>query len=324
MRELHQKPPTRSKSWRYRVRNQNGRNRTKFSLLIAVLLVFGLSTTSMSNEWANYYFPDALDSFWVYEDQDGEELTRYAIEPEEMDGETYRAFSYSPRLEDWAEYEYSVRPYFYQVSDEWIAFSVGREVENALKAATTKQLEEGIAVMREAMSSQGLPDGVSIDFDYDIQVGAQDYFYFLPTPATFNEEWQAMQLNLTITMTIEIQGLPFEVPEANQTVKTYLTVVETGNVVSTEAVDTVAGTFEDCLKIEFQTETSTDIELPPELQAQGSALLGEQQTDESLTTLWLAPNVGIVKWMHEHEQSDEERSLELIQYEINSTESESN
>lgn len=64
-----------------------------FRFILAILLLFGLSATLMGNEWANYYFPDAPNSYWVYEDQNGDELTRYAIEPEEIDGEFYRAFS---------------------------------------------------------------------------------------------------------------------------------------------------------------------------------------------------------------------------------------
>ena len=44
----------------------------------------------MGTEWANDYFPDTVGSYWTYQDQDGNELTRYAVEPEEVDGETYR------------------------------------------------------------------------------------------------------------------------------------------------------------------------------------------------------------------------------------------
>ena len=83
--------------------------------ILALLLIFGCSTTLMGNEWANYYFPDALGNYWVYEDQNGDELTRYAIEPENIDGETYRAFTYDPGLENWADFEHYIQPYYYQV-----------------------------------------------------------------------------------------------------------------------------------------------------------------------------------------------------------------
>ena len=54
----------------------------KMRSVFVLLCIFGFSATLMGNEWANYYFPDALDSYWTYEDQDGEVLTRYAIAPE--------------------------------------------------------------------------------------------------------------------------------------------------------------------------------------------------------------------------------------------------
>ena len=56
----------------------------KMRSVFVLLFIFSFSATLMGNEWANYYFPDALDSYWTYEDQDGEELTRYAIAPEKM------------------------------------------------------------------------------------------------------------------------------------------------------------------------------------------------------------------------------------------------
>ena len=43
----------------------------------------------------------------------------------------------------------------------------------------------------------------------------------------------------------------------------------------------------------------------------------------ALTTLWLAPNVGIVKMLQESEATDIVKTLELTNYEIKSTESES-
>jgi len=287
-----------------------------FRFILIFLLTFNFSATLIGNEWANYYFPDALGSYWVYEDQNGDELTRYAIEPEEIDGETYRAFSYEPALEDWANYEYYVHPYFYQIGDDWVAFFVGRDTENATKAVLTQQMEEGLAMARQMMAEQ-LPPGVTVDFSYTIETEAQDYFYLFPTPATFNEEWTAMQFNVVLTMKVEIQGTDLQIPGGEQVIPVSFAIVETGEVVGTETIETDAGTFEDCLKIEYQTETVMDTSLPIE-----TLQPGMQQMDESFTTLWLAPNVGIVKFTHEHEQSDEVRILELTQYEIKSSSSE--
>ena len=304
----------------------------KFRFILATLLLFGFSATLMGNEWANYYFPDALGSYWVYEDQNGDELTRYAIEPEEIDGEFYHAFSYDPGLEDWADFEHYVHPYFYQVGADWVAFFVGTEIENALKAATMKQMEEAIVLMRQALQDQ-MPEGLNItfDLDYGVEVESQDYFYFLPTPATFGEEWTAIETNVVLTMTIDIQGMPVEIPGGStQTVTTYTTLVESGTVTGTETVETEAGTFEDYLVIEFRTDASTETVMSVEVpqQPQGP----QEQQDVTLTTVWLAPNVGIVKFEHQHEASaeneemglamPEDQTLELISYEIKSSSSE--
>jgi hypothetical protein len=303
----------------------------KLQPVFVLLLIFSFSAVSIGNEWANYYFPDAVGSYWVYEDQNGDELTRYAIEPEDIDGETYRAFSYDPPLEDWAEFEHYVQPYFYQVSTDWVAFFVGSEIENALKAATMKQMEEAMGLMRQAMQEQ-VPEGLNItfDIDYDIEVESPDYFYFLPTPATFGEEWPASEINVVLTLTIDIQGMPMEIPGGSmQTVKTFTTLIETGNVTGTETVETAAGTFEDCLVIEYRTDASIETVLSVEVPQQPGP---QEQQNVTVTTVWLAPNIGIVKFEHIHEQSEEsealglagpeDQTLELIQYEITGSPSE--
>lgn len=291
---------------------------TSFRFMLTLLLVFSFSATLMGNEWANYYFPDALESYWHYEDQDGNELTRYAVEPQDIDGETYRAFSYAPRLEDWKDYQYYVHPYFYSVGDEWVAFFVGEDVENAIKATTAQQWDEVLAVTRQQMNSQ-LPPGVNVDINmtYELEVEAQDYFYFLPTPATFNEEWEAMRADIKMDLNISLQSDLAGFPPVNQNIMMDLTVVETGNVVDTETVETEAGTFEDCLKIEYRADATMETS-PPMADAES---MFSNAYSETLTTLWLAPNVGIVKFSLESDVLDTEKTLELTQFELKSAES---
>ncbi len=290
----------------------------KFRSAFVLLLVLGFSAALMGNEWANYYFPDAVGSYWTYEDQDGEELTRYAIAPEEIDGETYRAFSYDPVLEDWADYRYYVHPYFYQIGDEWVAYFVGEDIENATRAVTEQQWNEVVAVMKQQMNNQ-LPPGVTIDLDvtYELDVQSQDYFYFLPTPATFNEEWEALRVDTKVDLQINLTSNLEAFPPTSQAITMFLTLVEIGNVTGTETLETPAGTFEDCLKIEYKVDAS--IETNPDI-PEAKTMFADVYSG-SLTTLWLAPNVGIVKMLQESESTDTVRTLELTNYEIKSTES---
>lgn len=292
----------------------------KMRSVFVLLFIFGFSTTLMGNEWANYYFPDALDSYWTYEDQDGEELTRYAIAPEVIDGETYRAFSYDPVLEDWTKYQYYFHPYFYQVSDDWVAFFVGDDIENTTRAVTEKHWNEAMVVMKQQLNNQ-LPPGVTIDLNvtYELDIEAQDYFYVLPTPATFNEEWEASRVDVEMDLQIDITSNVEGFPPTSQMITMFLTLVETGNVTGTETVDTAAGTFEDCLIIEYKMDAS--IKTEPDLPE--AKTMFEDVYKGALTTLWLAPNVGIVKMLQESESTDIVKTIELTNYEIKSTESES-
>ena len=120
------------------------------------------------NEWANYYFPDKLDSFWVYKDQNKNELTRYAVEEEEIDGEMYRVFNYEPQLEDWANFDYLIQPYHYLVGEDWVTFLINKEYENALKERHEKELEVANADLDE--QRQELPPEISVDLSGTVEL----------------------------------------------------------------------------------------------------------------------------------------------------------
>lgn len=279
----------------------------RFRVIFSLLLILGFSATLVGKEGTDTYFPHTLGSYWVYEDQDGNELTRRVIENKDIDGETYRAFSYEPTFEDWADYDYHIHPHLYQVGGERVTFWVGDDVEKAVKARLTKEVETFGKIHEE-----------NFDLLYDIEVEAQDPFYVLPTSVTFNEKWDAAEIKAKVTVTPDPPQDPEEIiPE--------FTIVETGKVLGTENVETPVGTFEDCLKIEYQTETT--VELFPSGQI-------PNPPGESVTTLWVAPNVGIVKFHQEAEDilltiidhsqvkaSTTVKTLKLKRYEVKSTDS---
>jgi hypothetical protein len=221
-------------------------------------------------------------------------------------------------LEDWADYQYYVHPYFYQVSDDWIAFFIGEDIENATRAITEQQWNEVVTLMKQQMNNQ-MPPGVTIDLDvtYELDVEAQDYFYFLPTPATYNEEWEALRVNTKVDLQISITSNLESFPPTSQAITMFLTLVETGNVTGTETLETAAGTFEDCLKIEYTVDAT--IETNPEI-PEAKSMFADAYGG-SVTTLWLAPNVGIVQMLQESKSTDTVKTLELTNYEIKSTES---
>ena len=282
-----------------------------FHIVLSLLLILCFNATLMGKEEIDSYFPHTPGSFWVYVDQDGNELTRRVVEEKTIEGETYHAFNYEPTLEN-LDYDYHIHPNFYQVGKDGITFLVADDVKEAVKARLTKE----VGIFRTAFLIMMTSSEANLDLLYEVKVEAQDLFYVSPTSVAFNEKWDAMRIEIKITMIPEPLLDPGEITFE-------FTIVETGKVLGTENVETPIGTFEDCLKIEYRTQTKVET-LPPE-QAPNPA-------GESVTTLWIAPNVGIVKFHQKAEDillkalplpllnaSTTVKTLELKKYEVKST-----
>ena len=265
----------------------------------------------MGKDSAELYFPNSVGSTWVYIDQDGNELTRSVVEEKNIDGMTFQAFSYQPELENLEKYQYLMHPFLYNIGEKWVALYVGDDIETATKSILSKKLDETIASMRLLISEQ-LPPDVKIEFDYTVAPTAQDYFYLFPMPITYNEEWIAMELQVKVNMSMDINGAAVDPPEELKSIVSTTKLEERGKVIKKETIEIQAGKFDDCIKIEYRTLTSTDTTLPPQIKQ----LIPIQQLQESVSTLWLAPNVGIVKYISNEKNSDEVISYELKKYEI--------
>ena len=286
----------------------------RFRFVLSLLLIFGFSTTLFAAESKEAYFPHMPRSYWVYEDQDGNELTRSAAEKKEIEGETYSSFNYEPALEDWIDYDYHIHPNLYKVGEEKVTFLVGDEAQKAIKARLTKEMGIFRTILRMMMEG--------FDLLYEIEAETEDSFYVLPTSVPSNAAWEAMRINAKITMRSDP-------PQDPEEIIFEITIVETGKVLGTEDVETSAGTFENCLKIEYQTETKVETSPPDQTM---------NPPGESVTTLWVAPNVGIVKFHQKREDtvlktlpppphplfkvSTTIKTLELKRYEVKSADSE--
>ena len=300
----------------------------KHCVALTVLLILCLSITLLGNESVNIYFPGTIDSFWVYVDQNGNEITRTAVEGEEIAGQIFPAFSYDPELEDWTNYNWFTHPYLYNVSDEGITIVAGEGVEEEIKLRLKNEMDTFIELLMEQMLGE-IPPGVEIPnftMDIDSEAEGQEQLLLLPENVVINEEWDVNQIE--VNATLDMRG--DDVPAGQQLMVDY-TIIETGIVLGTETVETDAGIFEDCLKVEYRTETTATLtpEPPPdEVDPPG----------ETVTTVWFAPNVGIVKL---HQKSghlfldlipktqlpivvpeNEEKTFELINYEIRTADTE--
>lgn len=240
---------------------------------IFLLFVFVCSISVKGEEKAVNYFPSTIDSYWVYEDEDGNTLKRTVIEGEEIAGETYHAFSYEPGIEDWVDFSRFIHPELFKLSDKGITLSVKEEVEKAVHARLTKEMEMFIDIFKnEASNVEEVPP-------YSIKVEAEKDLSLLLTSIGINEEWDVSKLNASIT---------FGLTQGDSTTIDF-TIIESGIVRDIETIKTSAGVFENCLKIQYRTETvatfNQDVEAD-EVDPPG----------ETVTTVWFAPNVGIVKY----------------------------
>ncbi len=280
-----------------------------------VLIILSFNVISIKSDTLTDYFPTTEGSFWVYVDQEGNEFTRTSTEQKNMGGETYHTFSYKPAIEDWEKYNYLLLPVLYQVDTEGIKFYVADEIESAIKSKLKKRLDEIAAELRQKYNDQ-LPDGISLDVDYAIQPTAQTTLYFLPSTLNSKEKWTTTQVNIRIQISMNIKGTEINIPEANTSLSLTMKLSETGEIVGKESVKTAAGTFEDCLKIEYRTKTTASKNAVSDIKQE----LTDEESKDKITTVWLAPNVGIVQLNTTIENTEEVETIELKSYKIESPE----
>ena len=270
----------------------------KFRSTFVMLFILGLTLTQIGNGIAEEYFPTTLGSYWVYKDQDGNELTRRAVEGKEIEGETYNRFSYESEAENAVKYPYYFHASLYRIDEGSVIFLAREEIEKTIKTRLIKEMETFTEATKKVVDNNAAADILSISFDinYNVAVEAQDFFLLLPTTANPDEKWHTTRIEAEVRMKYDIQGGPADFQGADDipAILFDFYIVEIGNILSTETLETPAGTFEDCLKIEYRTATTMQVS-PPEQHATN------ELPGESVTTLWLAPNVGIVKFHQETE-----------------------
>ena len=283
-----------------------------------LMLFLALCAPLVSSKEAVNYFPSTIDSYWVYADQDGNEIKRTVIEGEEIADEIYHAFSYQPEVEKVEDFEYHIHPYLFTIDAHGIKFLMSDKVAKSYQKRIKSELQ--VSIDEEARDIPTEAD-INPEFETDVQVDVQDYFLLLPNSVQENDEWESIRIKPTVNVRVDYLSNNQQVdPElAGQAVYSsmYFTIIETGRVLGTETVETPSGSFDECIKIEYRTKT-----VLPSIQ-----MMGAPSTGKSVTTLWFAPNVGIVKYRKQAElpmlrnlgnddTSTKVKTLELKKYEI--------
>ena len=179
----------------------------------------------------HHYLVNTLGSFWVYEDQDGNEFTRRAVEGEEIAGELYQAFEYEPAFENWEDYQYHIHPTLIKVDDTGVKFHIGDAIEKAYKKRLTTELQKTIEEQQNVQNAETT---------IEVSIENQDVFYMLPFPITLNEEWDTIRIRPTLKVGRKevIPDLDPELAGARFASSIYFTILESGKIIEKETVET--------------------------------------------------------------------------------------
>ena len=217
------------------------------------------------------YYPNTIGNRWVYQHSDGSQWTREVTRERVLAGRIYRVFDYTPPIED-PEFDY-LRVPSYRITPHRVLFFVGDEINRYFETDLKAQLE---AIFAE--------DNTKIRVN---AISGNELIFFRIPPTG---RWDVLDLKIkgNIIFVDFNQATPFEI---HFLIK--------GAAIGSDVIKTPAGTFEDTSKIEYNLQITMIVNEEEET-------ITRKQTD----TIWLAPDVGMVKIENEN------GTTELIEYEL--------
>ena len=241
------------------------------------------------------YFPMTVGSRWVFRNPDGSEWVREVKEATEIGLHLYHVFNYYPPLEA-AQFEFLKTPKIAAAPNRLLLL-----IENEIDDAISGAIEQ--------------VDRFYLDY-YKTKIVSDGELTMLRLPLSAGLRWDALNISLRGGEGIGEFSHSFEADW-----------VVTGTAGFHESVETPAGSFENCLKIRYETKESIEFEWGPDergrdfweniwrdrekpLREELSAVFSNLMPNLNLETVWLAPGVGPVKI------EGTERTAELIEYHL--------
>ncbi|RKU30089.1 hypothetical protein C6497_05075 [Candidatus Poribacteria bacterium] len=233
-------------------------------------------------------FPVDIGSYWTYTDQDRNELIRTVSEDKEIDDKKYKSFEYQPELSDDLDLQPLLHTTLFSIDNTKVVYKLSNELEIAIKNRIKKELDIYSQLAESSFQEIYPPDsGITLDVKFEIDIKPEKELLLFDILVPVRKEWVVNTTEIKIKIIQDIQGLPdfgneIDNPESVITLKITQTAIKLGH----ENVVTTAGEFDRCIKIEYKTKTEvkSDNILTPELKA-----------GETVTTIWFAAHVGIVK-----------------------------
>lgn len=233
-------------------------------------------------------FPFGIGSYWVYTDQDGNELLRRVSSDKIINGKRYKTFEYQPKQSDIVDLHPLIHAGVFDIEGTGVFFFLSNALEDAFKSRLKRELEIYTILANSSFEGIYPPEsGISINITFEVDVESENKLTILDILAAQHQEWKVTETKARIILTQDIHGLSnFNDAIQNPDSTLDLIIRETGKAIESESVITPAGKFVLCKKVEYRTKTEikSNQVLTPELKA-----------GETVTTIWFAPHVGIVK-----------------------------
>lgn len=244
------------------------------------------------------YFPMSVGSRWVYRNLDGSEWVREVKEAKEIGLHLYHVFNYHPPLEN-VQFEFLKTPTYAKTPNRLLLL-----VENEIDDAIRHAIAQVNGFYLELYKTKVVSDGELTMFRLPLSAGLT---------------WDALNISLRGTESIGEFSHSFE---ANWVV--------TGTADFHESVETPAGDFENCLKIQYEMKESIEFEWGQDergrnilediwgdnekpIREELLAAFSHFMPNLNLETVWLASGVGPVKI------ESAEETAELIEYRLAET-----
>ena len=274
----------------------NANHRSLAAALVLILLISGCGNNEeitdgmISVETEPNYYPMSVGNRWIYRNPDGSEWAREVTETDIIASRQYYIFSNSPLIGDY-QWEYLKKP-AYEITHSHLLLLTGYEVRGAMEDVIYGT------------------DEVPYLTSYKTTVDIGRTFVLLRFPLDPDKTWDTLNVRLTGKASYGHQPPWRELQRHDLSFEADWVVL--ASVGELESVKTLAGAFEDCLKIEYKPEqrsieVKADGKTNPEfrealLRTRGkfirenlSTLFTSIMPKLGLQTMWLAPGVGPVK-----------------------------
>ena len=247
------------------------------------------------------YFPMTFGSRWVYRYPDGSEHTREVLSREityarKVGSYFYHFLRYKPPDED-NRFDFLKTPAYTQRTDRILLLVKYNEIHHTVWNTIENSLEKSNKPLSEGGES------LLVLYVAKLRVADISNLVLLPLPLVPDQTWKALQITLSGKTDLRSLVHSFETKW-----------VISGRSGAPESVVTPAGTFEDCLKIQYEVaqqplETKEFRDVEEDLLGR-EFLLNREEKDVTLEmtalfsavtprlhlqTVWLAPGVGAVK-----------------------------